>query len=404
MNQWPDNPLPEHGTPAQPAGLPAHAESAADADAQAAAGQAATGLSNRSRLGLALGWGLAVVALAALGWMWRSHMRQHDQMAQNLARLGAQTRDLTLQLQLATQHSEQMRARAALLEEKMAALDAQRTQADAVLQALAQSQQSLMLADMRTALQTAQQQVQLTGNTQPLLQALTDAEQRLAAQRLPRLAAAHQAIVQDLARIKAAHAMDVMQLVADLDGLLQRLDTLPLQGNSMPALQAAPAAKPVVIEPQSRWLRLWQSVKESMVQLVRVRTISSTSAALIAPEQAVYVREHMRQRLLQARMALLVRQPAAAQRDLDAANTLFDQYLDQQSPAVQSAQQVLQQVMQHARESELPAIAQTLQALAAASEPAVAALPVAAASGGASAAASAAVPSAAVPASAATSR
>ena len=377
MNHWPENHSPDSVAAASPAG-----GTAAEAPSHAGSGQASAPLSRRARLGLVAGWGLALVAIVAVALMGRSQLQLREQMAQNLARLGSQTRDLSLQLQLATQQGEQMRARAALLEEKVAAFDARRSQADAVLQTLANSQQSIMLADMRASLQTAQQQAQLTGNVQPLLLTRAEAEQRLVTQRQPRLVAAHQAVVQDLAKLRSTPALDVTQVLADLDHLLQRVDALPLQGNAIPSLQAAPTSKkPVALEPQSRWLRLWQSVKESMMQLVRVRTVSSTSAALIAPEQTVYVREHLRQRLLNARMALLVRQSDAARRDLDAAATLLDQYFDGQTPAVQSAQQTLQQVAQQARMSEPPGIARALQALAAAEEhTAAAAIPAAPAS------------------------
>ena len=377
MNHWPENHSPDSVAAASPAG-----GTAAEAPSHAGSGQASAPLSRRARLGLVAGWGLALVAIVAVALMGRSQLQLREQMAQNLARLGSQTRDLSLQLQLATQQGEQMRARAALLEEKVAAFDARRSQADAVLQTLANSQQSIMLADMRASLQTAQQQAQLTGNVQPLLLTLAEAEQRLVTQRQPRLVAAHQAVVQDLAKLRSTPALDVTQVLADLDHLLQRVDALPLQGNVIPSLQATPTSKkPVALEPQSRWLRLWQSVKESMMQLVRVRTVSSTSAALIAPEQTVYVREHLRQRLLNARMALLVRQTDAARRDLDAAAALLDQYFDGQSPTVQSAQQTLQQVQQQTRVSEPPGIARALQALAAAEEhTAAAAIPAAPAS------------------------
>lgn len=115
------------------------------------------------------------------------------------------------------------------------------------------------------------------------------------------------------------------------------------------------------------------------MQLVRVRTIASTDAALIAPEQAIYVREHLRLRLLNARTALLARQSDAARTDMDAAATLIDRYFDTKSTAVQSAQSTLRQVQQQIRESEPPAITHTLQALAAAENDAAAA-PVAATS------------------------
>lgn len=414
MNQRPDLPQPDGSAPRSGSAVTPAVEDAVLVNEGAGASSAAVAdaaaparLSGAARLGLALGWGLALLALGAAGWMWRSHTQLRTHMAQDLARLEAQAGDLKQQLQRATQHSAQQSEQAAQLEQKVAAIDTQRQQTDAMLQTLAQSQQSALLAELRTALQTAQQQAQFTGQVQPLLQALTAAEQRLAAQlqqappppQQSRLAALQQAVAQDLAHLRAARVMDVAQLLADLDALLLSVNTLPLQSQSVPALQTPasapqPPKKPVVHVPQSRWLRLWQSVSESLAQLVRVRTLPSTSAALIAPEQIPYVREHLHQRLMGARMALLLRQLQAAQRDLDASSSLLEQYFDAQAPAVQATQKTLQQVQQQTREGELPVIAQTLQALAEAEAalPAVAIHTAASAADSASASAPAVAP------------
>ena len=338
-----------------------------------------TRLSAGARTGLVLGWAIAIAALVAVLLLWRSQSQMREQLAQNLALLGTQTRDLTLQLQTATQQGEQARARAGLLEEKLAEFDAQRSRTNAILENLTHSQQDVLLADLRATLQAAQMQAGFSGSPQPLLLALTEAEKRLAVQQHPRLAAIHRAVAQDLARMKTARFMDTSQLANMLEIVLQRLDALPLLGTSTPALYADAPARPVVVAPQSRWLRLWQHAKESLMQLVRVRTIASTDAALIAPEQAIYVREHLRLRLLNARTALLARQSDAARTDMDAAGTLIDRYFDTKSTAVQSAQSTLRQVQQQIRESEPPAITHTLQALAAAENDAAAA-PVAATS------------------------
>ncbi|MDO4794636.1 MAG: uroporphyrinogen-III C-methyltransferase [Brachymonas sp.] len=427
MNQRPDLPQPDGSAPlpgsaATPAvedavlvneGAAASSPTAPDATANAAP---SARLSGAARLGLALGWALASLALGAAGWMWRSHTQLRMHMAQDLARLEAQASDLKQQLQQATQHSAQHSEQAALLEQKVAAIDTQRQQTEALLHTLAQSQNMALLAEVRASLQTAQQQAQFTAQVQPLVQALTAAEQRLAAQprqaqqppQQARLAAVRQAVAQDLAHVRAARVMDVAQLLAELDALLPGIKTLPLQSQSVPLLETPASApkpapkRPVAVhEPQSRWLRLWQSVSESLGQLVRVRTLPSTSAALMAPEQIPYVREHLRQRLLGARMALLLRQLEAAQRDLDASSSLLEQYFDGQSPAVQAAQKTLQQLQLQAREGELPAITQSLQALAEAEAALLPAMPPGDAASAATATASATATAAHATASAA---
>ena len=373
MSTWPeDRSLDATGASPSAQALP-EGSGSAPLDGETVSAGRSTRLSAGARIGLVLGWAIAVAALVAVLLLWRSQNQMREQLAQNLALLGTQTRDLTLQLQTATQQGEQARARAGLLEEKLAEFDAQRSRTNAILENLTHSQQDVLLADLRATLQAAQMQAGFSGSPQPLLLALTEAEKRLAVQQHPRLAAIHRAVAQDLARMKTARFMDTSQLANMLEIVLQRLDALPLLGTSIPALYADAPARPVVVAPQSRWLRLWQHAKESLMQLVRVRTIASTDAVLIAPEQAIYVREHLRLRLLNARTALLARQSDAARTDMDAAATLIDRYLDTKSTAVQSAQSTLRQVQQQIRESEPPAITHTLQALAAAENDAVAA-------------------------------
>lgn len=373
MSTWPeDRSLDATGASPSAQALP-EGSGSAPLDGETVSAGRSTRLSAGARIGLVLGWAIAVAALVAALLLWRSQNQMREQLAQNLALLGTQTRDLTLQLQTATQQGEQARARAGLLEEKLAEFDAQRSRTNSILENLTHSQQDVLLADLRATLQAAQMQAGFSGSPQPLLLALTEAEKRLAVQQHPRLAAIHRAVAQDLARMKTARFMDTSQLANMLEIVLQRLDALPLLGTSIPALYADAPARPVVVAPQSRWLRLWQHAKESLMQLVRVRTIASTDAALIAPEQAIYVREHLRLRLLNARTALLARQSDAARTDMDAAATLIDRYFDTKSTAVQSAQSTLRQVQQQIRESEPPAITHTLQALAAAENDAVAA-------------------------------
>ena len=379
MSTWPeDRSLDATGASPSAQALP-EGSGSVPLDGETVSAGRSTRLSAGARTGLVLGWAIAIAALVAVLLLWRSQSQMREQLAQNLALLGTQTRDLTLQLQTATQQGEQARARAGLLEEKLAEFDAQRSRTNAILENLTHSQQDVLLADLRATLQAAQMQAGFSGSPQPLLLALTEAEKRLAVQQHPRLAAIHRAVAQDLARMKTARFMDTTQLANMLEIVLQRLDALPLLGTSTPALYADAPARPVVVAPQSRGLRQWQHAKESLMQLVRVRTIASTDAALIAPEQAIYVREHLRLRLLNARTALLARQSDAARTDMDAAGTLIDRYFDTKSTAVQSAQSTLRQVQQQIRESEPPAITHTLQALAAAENDAAAA-PVAATS------------------------
>ncbi len=116
----------------------------------------------------------------------------------------------------------------------------------------------------------------------------------------------------------------------------------------------------------SLWQRasaaLWQEVRG----LVRVTRIQQPDAVLIAPEQALFLRENLKLRLLNARLALLSRQFDLAQADLRTARADLDRYFDDSARRVQTASEALREVATQARQVQVPAPEATMAALAAA--------------------------------------
>jgi uroporphyrin-3 C-methyltransferase len=100
--------------------------------------------------------------------------------------------------------------------------------------------------------------------------------------------------------------------------------------------------------------------------LVRVTRVDNPEAALLAPEQAVFLRENLRLRLLNARLALLSRQFDTAQSDLRQAVTLLERYFDKSSRRVGAAAELLRQVQAQSRSVVVPRPDATLSAIAAA--------------------------------------
>jgi uroporphyrin-3 C-methyltransferase len=79
-----------------------------------------------------------------------------------------------------------------------------------------------------------------------------------------------------------------------------------------------------------------------------------------------FLRENLKLRLLNARLALLSRQYATAQSDLRDAQGALERYFDPGSRRVQVASELLKQVAGQARQVSLPRPDETLAALAAA--------------------------------------
>jgi uroporphyrin-3 C-methyltransferase len=107
-------------------------------------------------------------------------------------------------------------------------------------------------------------------------------------------------------------------------------------------------------------------VVDEIRTLVRVTRIDAPEAVLLAPEQAFFVRENLKLRLLNARLALLSRQFDTAQSDLQLAHTALERYFDRSNRRVQLTAELVQQVASQARQVSLPRPDETLAALTAA--------------------------------------
>ena len=88
---------------------------------------------------------------------------------------------------------------------------------------------------------------------------------------------------------------------------------------------------------------------------------------LVAPEQAFFLRENLKLRLLNARLALLSRQFDTAQSDLRDAQSALDRYFDRSGRRVAAAAELVRQVASQARLVSVPRPDATLAAIATAS-------------------------------------
>jgi uroporphyrin-3 C-methyltransferase len=95
-----------------------------------------------------------------------------------------------------------------------------------------------------------------------------------------------------------------------------------------------------------------------------VSRIDQPEAVLLAPEQGFFLRENLKLKLLNARLALLSRQTESARADVAAASAALNRYFDPASRKTQVAAGLLQQIQGQMRAVELPRVDETLAALA----------------------------------------
>jgi uroporphyrin-3 C-methyltransferase len=100
--------------------------------------------------------------------------------------------------------------------------------------------------------------------------------------------------------------------------------------------------------------------------LLRVTRIEQPEAMLVAPEQTWFLRENLKLRLLNARLALLSRQFDTAQSDLRETVAVLERYFDRSARRTQQVVDALRQVMVQSRSMAVPRPDATLAAIAAA--------------------------------------
>lgn len=334
---------------------------------------------------------VAVLALLAIGALVAAALT-HQRLAaveQELVRRQQDSQGQAAEARVVARQAQDVArdaaAKVALLDARVAENALQRSQVEELMQSLSRSRDENVVADVDAALRVAQQQSAITGSAEPLVAALRQADERLARYNQPRLERVRRAVVRDLDRVRAAGVSDIATLAIRLDETVRQVDELPLLASAAEARRAgstaaapragaasSPAAPPasapqqVLDRIEQVWREAGAAVWQEVKGLVRVTRIDHPEAMLVAPEQAFFVRENLKLRLLNARLALMSRQFDTAQADLRDAQAALERYFDRSSRRVQSAVEGVRQVAQQSRQVAVPRPDETLAALSAA--------------------------------------
>ena len=381
--------------PAEPPAGRAGAATAAAESASAAAAAATTTTTTAPALTARWLWAivalLSVLSIVSLLLAWRVDERSAS-LEQELVRRqqdsAGQSTEARMLAKQAQQGMGEISAKVALVEARLAEVAVQRGQLEELIQSLSRSRDENLLVDVEAAIRVALQQTAITGSAEPLVATLRQADERLARYGQPRLEGVRRAIARDLDRVKAVSVTDISSLSIKLDEAVRMVDELPLlavanagveprREAGKPARVAGPAAQPAkggLGSDMASWAgrvndlwidaggRVWGEVKS----LVRVSRIDHPDAMLLAPEQSFFLRENLKLRLLNARLALLSRQFDTAQSDLLVAQAALARYFDRSSKRTALATELVKQVSGQARLVSVPRPDDTLAALTAA--------------------------------------
>jgi len=281
-----------------------------------------------------------------------------DELAQRVRESESDSRDARLSARQAQEAAREAQAKLAQIEVKFAEFQSQQAGLETLYQELSRSRDEWVLAEIEQILTIASQQLQLTGSVHGALAALQTADARLARSGRPQFLPLRKVFARDIERLKTAPSLDVPALAVKLDQLIAGVDSLPLVQEARP--QAPAAAKR---EPEGLWEKLVADFLGELKQLVRIQNMEGADPALLSPPQAFFLRENLKLRLLNARLALLARDEATYRSDMKVAASWLERYFDTRSRPAAAMAVTLKQLGPGAIGVSLPTIGESLAAV-----------------------------------------
>jgi len=317
---------------------------------------------------------IAVLALLLLGWQWLETRARLEDLQQQLAKRLAESDTLAKEDRILAKQTQEvlqsLQGKVGGLDIKLAEAQGQQLALEAMYQELSRSRDERLLAEIEQSVSIATQQLQLAGNVEVALIALQSADARLslAGQGQPRFLPLRKLINRDIERLKALPLADVSGIALKLESVIAAVDKLPLAFEQRPrpvASAKVPAAdkKENEISSLGFWQELGRDLWAEAKQLIRIERIDRSDPALLSPTHAFFLRENLKLRLVDARLALLQRDSKTYREDLRQARDWLERYFDTREKPVQSAVATLKGVSSIDLNLELPTLSETLAAL-----------------------------------------
>lgn len=307
---------------------------------------------------------IAIAALLLAGWQWfETRQKLIDTQQEISRRLAdadlAEKEDQGARKQVLAQ-VEALQGRLGAIDGKLAEFQGQNANLQAFYQEMARGREEATLLEIEQALTLASQQLQLAGNVPVAILALQTADNRLARLDRPQYLPLRKAVAKDLAQLSAVPFVDVPGLSLRLEQLLLSIDKLPLAAQGRPA---APAEKRSAAEPASWWQQTAGAVWSQLRDLVRIQRFDHDEPILLAPGQSFFLRENLKLRLLNARLALLSHDQTTFRNELNVAQEALARHFIADDKAVQSALAGLRQMAGLEVNADLPKLNDSLAAL-----------------------------------------
>jgi uroporphyrin-3 C-methyltransferase len=312
---------------------------------------------------------VAAIALALAGWQWLETRIKLADTQQELARRLSESDNVSKESRaLAKQAQEQLaslQGKLGALEAKIAESQSQQATLESLYQDLARNRDEWALAEIEQSVTLAAQQLQLAGNVQGAMLALQTSDARLAGSNRPQFIILRKVLNRDLDRLRALPQVDVPGMSLRLENVIAAVDTLPLAIDARPRAEgkSKAAVETASVTTLDFWQHLGADFWDEVRSLVRIQRFDRDEPALLAPGQAFFLRENLKLRLLNARLALLARDQWTFRNEIKQSQLWVDRYFDARDKTVQTALGGLKQLSAAEISIELPTLNESLSAI-----------------------------------------
>lgn len=315
-----------------------------------------------------LGWVVLVIgAIVTLGWQWLNTRHRFNAIEQSLSQKLEQYQAINKQsmgiAKLAQEQSVQANMRTIVLEQKLAESRDQQEALQTLYTQLAESRESTAVAEVEQLLNIASQQLQLNGNVKSALLALQAAQKRLEPLDLPRAIHLRETLNAEIENLREIPQIDVISMSAQLTQLSELCGKLPLISERQPTLNAKAAAEKQPTQPMSPLNAFVHNIWDDIKNLITVERINKPEPPLLAADQAFYLRENVKLRLLTARIALLQHDETTYKADLNTVKSWLNEYFDTQHPDAIKAFNLLNKLSSNNISIELPQLTESFAAV-----------------------------------------
>lgn len=307
---------------------------------------------------------VAVAALGLSGWQWfetrQKLLDTQQEVSRKLAEFDTGNKEDRGAQKQTREQIEALQAKLGAVEGRFSEFQAQTEALKALNQDIARGREEATLLEVEQAITLAGQQLQLAGNVPVAVLALQTADSRLARLDRPQYLPLRKAVTKDLQKLNALPFVDMPGISLHLEQVILGVDKLPLASYGRP-VEKTESQKAAEVQPW--WQRTGGDIWQELKGLVRIQRFDRDDTALLAPGQGYFLRENLKLRLLNARLALFARDQWTFRNELKVGGEWLIRHFDANDKSVQAAQATLRQMTASEINVELPNLNDTQAAL-----------------------------------------